>query len=95
MNTNSPGRKAIENDAGKGAAMFAAKVLAGTPPKGRVSKNLPKAVVFEILTAYKEGQLLKVIAAKYGISKQCVSNIASRRGLRPRSAGRPKKEHRK
>lgn len=70
-----------EGLAGKGEANFASMVLASTPPKGRTSKNLPKAVVFEILTAYKAGQSLKEIAEQHGITKQCVSNIAKRRGL--------------
>lgn len=75
MNTDSLGREI------QGKAELAPIVLAGTPPKGRTSKNLPKAVVFEIITAYEAGRPLKEIAGRYGVSRQCIANIASRRGL--------------
>lgn len=73
-----------DGPAGKGGAKFAPMVLAGTPKKGRVGRNLSAATTFAIMADYKAGRPIKEIAYKYGVTKQCVSNIAKRRGLKLR-----------
>lgn len=62
----------------------------GRQRKKKMKRRITPEIAIEIAQRYKDGDLLRDIAATYGIARQTVADVAKRMGCKPRGRGYPK-----